>query len=112
MDRNYFDFASDPARARISLEKLPKSFSRLLMPHGLLIFLNSSPEVVYKRKGELTIEKAKLLQEKYINNALIFKIKIIDGDENHDEVYKNFLNFVSKEFLTALELQHSKCAIK
>lgn len=54
-DRYYFDFILDSKRSNITLDqKFPKAFFGLIMKPTLNFFLYAQPEVILKRKKELT----------------------------------------------------------
>ena len=59
-DRHFYDFITDPARARIRLPKWFLNFSMRFVPKPDFTFLLfTSPEIMRQRKPELTIEELK-----------------------------------------------------
>lgn len=99
LDRSFFDFASDLTRARIPAYRLPTFLLRALMPSGMLIYLDASPENVVARKGELSLDKAKMLQERYRATCKVVNAKVLNGDSPPDIVFMELLEFLSKEYM-------------
>lgn len=104
LDRCFLDFASDLARARIPDRRLPQGVVRLLMPAGMLFFLDAMPETVVARKGELKLEKAKTLQSQYLETTRVAGGSVLNGEANPEEVFSEFLQYVSTKYLQSLQV--------
>lgn len=102
MDRSFLDFASDLTRSRIPAARLPGWLLRTLIPKGQLFFLDASPDVVVARKGELTLEKAHSLQASYRETCNCVGATLLGGDRTADEVFKELLDHLSREYLQRL----------
>lgn len=101
-DRSIIDFSSDLDRARIPHKKLPKWLIRALLPKGTFFYLNASPAVAVHRKGELTLERATLLSGRYQHTALIARTAKLDGDQDADAVFSEFMSVITKRRLMKL----------
>ena len=99
MDRSFFDFASDLARARIPHAQLPGWFIRTLLPEGMLVYVFADAEAVVARKGELTADRAKGLIMRYARTVELTHAICLDGNQGADGVFHDFLNAVSAHVL-------------
>jgi thymidylate kinase len=67
-DRYYFDFIEDAKRSNITLPKgFRKAFYRLVNKPSVNIFLHAKPELILKRKQEMSYEDIQLLTSSYKN---------------------------------------------
>ena len=94
LDRSFVDFSADLTRARIPESSLPAWLIRLGAPKGSLLFLDASPEVVVRRKGELQLAKAADLRQRYLEIIKQIDGLVIDGEATPDDVFKNILEKV------------------
>ncbi|MBK6006672.1 hypothetical protein JJB11_11270 [Ramlibacter ginsenosidimutans] len=102
-DRSFFDFASDLSRARIPHAQLPDWLLRVLVPKGVLCFVDASPDCVVQRKGELTLENATRIRAGYLRTAELSQAVVLDGNASATEVFKQLLAHVSAEYLRRLD---------
>lgn len=102
-DRSFVDFVSDLTRARIPQAQLPAWLVRLLRPTGQLFYLDASPEAVVARKGELTLEKAYSLQKNYHATSDVAGVTILNGNNTPDEVFRDLLGHISREYMRRIE---------
>lgn len=102
-DRSFVDFVSDLTRARIPQAQLPTWLVRLLRPTGYLFYLDASPDTVVARKGELTLEKACSLQKNYHATCDVAGVTILNGNNTPDEVFRDLLGHISREYLSRIE---------
>jgi thymidylate kinase len=103
LDRSFFDFAADLTRARIPAWHLPGWILRALMPPGVLVFLDASAENVVARKGELDMERAKALRERYCEIGLAVAATSLDGDKSPDLVFKDLLEYIARYYMALIE---------
>jgi hypothetical protein len=102
LDRNFIDFVSDLTRARIPARTLPVWMVRALAPRGLIFYLAADPEAVVKRKGELSLEKARMLDAQYRITARATRAAMLDGNADPDTVFRHLLEKISAEFMRRL----------
>lgn len=95
-DRYYYDFITDPARARIRLPKWFLNFTLLFVPKPDFTFLLlTSAETMQKRKPELTIDELKQQSNDY--RSLLPMIKNsheIDAGKPVEEIVNKILGFL------------------
>ncbi|RII27941.1 MAG: hypothetical protein CXR31_06890 [Geobacter sp.] len=103
LDRSFLDFASDLTRARIQARRLPDWLLRMMMPSGLLFYLDATPEAVVARKGELTLEKAFKLRMSYLDTCKTIGAKLLNSDETPDAVFRELLSHVSQEYMRRID---------
>jgi len=83
-DRYFYDMIADPERSRISLPFwLLKLFSYFIPSPKSPFFIHTETEKIIERKGELTKEKANMLNKRYIKLTRCNKFMIV---VNNDEV--------------------------
>lgn len=77
-DRYSYDFLVDPIRVRLNLPMWCRKFFVKCMPHPKIVFyLNASPEVIFKRKQELTLDeirRQRVVYKKVANSHTRFNI--------------------------------------
>lgn len=112
LDRSFLDFASDPTRSRIPFSSLPHWLIRLLIPEGLLFYLDASPEVVVRRKGELSLEKARSLRCAYLETSSVVGATLLKADRPSDAVFSELLEHVSREYLRRIKAAEAKVVRK
>jgi thymidylate kinase len=103
MDRSFMDFVADLARAKIPHRRLPDLLLKGAAPVGCLVFLDADPAVVVDRKGELTLEKARDLQQRYRDTVRRLGATAIDGNGSSDAVYGQLLGCVERWHRAHLE---------
>jgi thymidylate kinase len=101
-DRSFFDFASDLTRARIPPFLLPQAVVRFMSPSGLLFLLDASPEAAVQRKNELSLDKARALQQRYRSTARAVGAAALHADSSPDDVFRSLLEHVSGEYIRRL----------
>lgn len=92
MDRCFADFVADLSRARIPARNLPGWLMALCSPVGCLIYLDASAETVVRRKGELTLEKASELRDRYFEVFGLIRGHVLNGEGTPTEVYSRILD--------------------
>jgi len=104
-DRYYHDILIDRIRYRQAKMMNPTLAVASLIPSPDLCFIiDATSEVVVKRKGELTFEKAEELRKSYLNFAATHKNSIIIGNSDESEqanyqVQKSVLTFLNKRII-------------
>jgi thymidylate kinase len=98
-DRYYHDYFVDMERYQYNLPKfLPRMFLFMIPKPDLLIILNASPEVIYERKKELTIEEIEDQQIKYKQIAKKEKKSVIvDANLPLDKVVDDITEIILKK---------------
>lgn len=88
-DRYSYDFIVDPLRTKLNLPMWVRKFFVALTPQPKIVFfLDASPEVVYARKQELSLEEIERQGKAYRELALSNpqKFKIINAEKTPDEM--------------------------
>lgn len=101
-DRSFADFAADLTRARIQDFYLPGWLMRLCTAKGTFIFLDAEPETVVFRKGELQLDKATDLRQRYLNVFREIEGVVIDAEGAPDVVFSLVLKQIDAAFFTIL----------
>jgi hypothetical protein len=88
--------------------ELSKLALNLFSLNGLNIYLDASPELAVARKGELSLERAQLLQSRYI--SIIKKIggDRINGSLAEDQVSAQILDLIDAQFRSRLQAKVAK----
>lgn len=94
MDRCFADFAADLSRSKIPHRKIHPSILKFCAPVGCLMFIDAQPEVVVRRKGELTLEKASELRDRYREIFALLEGQIINGDASQQSVFESILGCI------------------
>jgi thymidylate kinase len=102
LDRSFADFVADLTRARIPDFCLPNWLTRLCAPKGTFLFLDASPETVVRRKGELQLEKATDLRQRYLNIFRQVDGVVIDAEGTPDVVFSLVLEQVDAVYRARL----------
>jgi len=91
LDRSFADFAADLTRSRIPSFHLPHWLIRLCVPKGSLFYLDASPETVVRRKGELQLDKATELRQRYLEVYQLVEGNVIDAEGSPDQVFAKII---------------------
>jgi thymidylate kinase len=92
LDRSFLDFSADLTRSRIPDFRLPVWLIRLCGPRGTLLFLDALPATVVRRKGELQLDKATDLRQRYLSMFKQVNGAVIDAESTPDIVFADVLN--------------------
>lgn len=103
-DRYIYDFIVDPFRSRINLPTWVRKFYVKLTPQPKIVFyLHADPDVIFKRKQELTLEEIKRQNEIYLDLAKSNKrFKILDANRHYDESVDEALEIILDTFCEKL----------
>ncbi|NCC04911.1 MAG: hypothetical protein EOM37_12925 [Proteobacteria bacterium] len=108
LDRSFVDFSTDLTRSRIPPFRLPGWLIRFCTPKGIILYLDASPETVVVRKGELGIEKAAVLRDRYLRVIEDIKGRVIDAEGLPEEVFRRVLDELDAVYHTRLKATASK----
>lgn len=105
-DRYYYDYFVDLTRYRYSFPKwVPKAFAWSIPTPDVIFVLEGTPEVLHKRKQELTVEELTRQTEEYHKISLKYKnAVIINVDNSLDDVVRQ----ITKEILYRKALRTAK----
>ncbi len=108
LDRSFVDLAADMDRVKIPHMDLSEPALNLFCLNGLNIYIDTSPELAVARKGELSLERARLLQSRYI--SIIEKIggDRINGSLPEDQVSAQILDLIDAQFRNRLQAKVTK----
>lgn len=85
-DRYYHDMLVDPARYRLPRGSfLPRGLAPLVPRPDIWLVLHAPPELLVARKGEITLEAARVLSQGYERLALQLGANLIDTGRGLDE---------------------------
>lgn len=97
-DRYYFDFILDPRRFRINIPMRIMKFCEIFIPKAdLIISLGSSPEIIFNRKPETSLEEV-TRQTEYLRNLVEKKRNAVwvDTGVPIDESVENILTEIDR----------------
>jgi len=103
-DRYSYDFLVDPGRTRLNLPMWLRKLFVKCMPHPRLVFyLDATPEVIYKRKQELTLDEIIRQTAAYKELATSHKRFIsLDADRPVSESVDDALKIILETFTVKL----------
>lgn len=103
-DRYIYDFIVDPFRSRINLPTWVRKLYVKLTPQPKIVFyLHADPDVIYKRKQELTLEEIKRQNKIYLDLANSHdRFKILDANRRYDESVDEALEIILDTFCEKL----------
>lgn len=104
-DRYSYDFIVDPKRTKLNLpEAVRKFFVKLTPQPGIVFCLNARPEVVYKRKQELSLEEIRRQSELYKKVAESDKKRfvIIDAERTPNEMANQAVQYILSKYTEKL----------
>ena len=103
-DRYIYDFIVDPFRSRINLPTWVRKLYVKLTPQPKIVFyLHADPDVIYKRKQELTLEEIKRQNKIYLDLANSHdRFKILDANRRYDESVDEALEIILDIFCEKL----------
>ena len=102
LDRSFLDFAADLTRSRIPDYPLPGWLIRLCAPRGTLLFLDALPETVVRRKGELKLDKATDLRQRYLRAFELVDGTVIEAEGTTDIVFTHILDQIDAVYRARL----------
>ncbi len=98
LDRCFTDFAADLTRARIPGLRLPLWLVRLCAPRGRLLFLDVLPQTAVSRKGELDLDRATYLRQRYLNVFGVVDGEVISAEGAPDVVFSRILERIDRVY--------------
>lgn len=103
-DRYSYDFIVDPGRTRLGLPKwIRKTYVKFMAHPKIVFYLKADPDVIYKRKQELTLEEIKRQNEIYLEVAKSHpRFKILDANRHYDESVNEALHIILDTFCERL----------
>ncbi len=103
-DRYSYDFIVDPGRTRLNLSLWVRKLYVKCMYHPKIVFyLSADPEVIYKRKQELTLEEIKRQTEEYQKVVTSHKRFVtLDANRNVNESVDDALRIILDTFTEKL----------
>ena len=103
-DRYIYDFIVDPKRSRINLPTwLRKLYVKFTPQPKIVFYLHADPDVIFKRKQELTLEEIKRQNEIYLNLAKSHpRFKTLDANRHYNESVNEALEIILNEFCEKL----------
>lgn len=103
-DRYSYDFIVDPLRTRLNLPKPIRKFFVFLTPKPKTVFvLHASPEVVYRRKQELTLEEIERQSKAYEELSKTSRRFVrIDAEETPEQMANAAMQVILKRFAKKL----------
>lgn len=102
-DRSFIDFCADLERVKIPHVEINPLLKKFLTIKGLNFYLDAEPSTVVSRKGELNIEKAESLKNRYLKNIDQINGIKIDGDEPEIDVSKSILDNIDSYYCKVIE---------
>ena len=103
-DRYIYDFIVDPYRSRINLPTwIRKLYVKFTPQPKIVFYLHADPDVIFKRKQELTLEEIKRQNEIYLNLAKSHpRFKTLDANRHYNESVNEALEIILNEFCEKL----------
>lgn len=103
-DRYSYDLLVDPTRTRLNLPMWIRKIFVKFMPHPKVVFyLDASPEVIYKRKQELTLNEIKRQTAAYKKVASSHKRFVsLDADRPVNESVDDGIKIILESFTVKL----------
>jgi thymidylate kinase len=98
LDRSFTDFAADLTRSRIPDFHLPAWLLRFCTPKGSVLFLDALPETVVQRKGELQLDKATELRQRYLKVLRQIEGQVVDAEGAPEEVFARLLKQIDNVY--------------
>ena len=88
-DRYSYDFIVDPMRTKLNLPESVRKFFVKLTPQPKIVFcLDASPDVIYKRKQELSLEEItrQISEYRKLANTDTERFKVINAEQTPEEM--------------------------
>lgn len=103
-DRYSYDFIVDPRRTKLNLPLWVRKFFVALTPKPKVVFvLDASPEVIYQRKQELTMEEIMRQRGEYLKLAKGDKrFHVISAEKTPGEMAKEAVDILLAEFAKSI----------
>lgn len=99
-DRYIYDFLVDPERTRIKLPYwLRKCFTKLVVEPQIVFVLQTTPEVIYKRKQELTFEEIEKQLKDFKRLATNSRFVILDAGKTPKEISRDAIKVIVNKFM-------------
>ena len=105
-DRYIYDFVVDPKRSRINLPRwIRVTFARLVIQPQIVFVLLADPDVIYKRKQELTKEEiSRQLFEFKKLTSFGKHVVFIDANQDIDTMVGQATEIIMNRFLNKIRL--------
>lgn len=98
-DRYSYDFIVDPGRIRINLPLWIRKALVALTPKPKTVFLlKASPEVIYSRKQELTLEEIREQSERYDALVKNKRFVIIDAEQSPEKMAEDAIEIILNRY--------------
>lgn len=104
-DRYSYDFIVDPLRTKLSLPVWVRKFFVALTPQPKIVFcLDASPEVVYARKQELTLEEITRQRKEYLKLAKknAKRFIVINAEQTPEQMAKEAVQILLNKYTVSL----------
>ncbi len=100
-DRYIYDFLVDPRRTRICLPYwIRRLFAKMVKQPKLVFVLNTTADIIYQRKQELTkeeIERQLVEYRKLVN--VTSKVVLLDASKTPEEIAKDAMRHIADTFM-------------
>ncbi len=100
-DRYSYDFIVDPQRTKLKLpDGIRKFFVKLTPQPQIVFFLEASPEIIYSRKQELTLEEIErqTLQYKLLAESNKSRFVIINAEQTPEKMASDALEIILERY--------------
>lgn len=108
LDRSFVDLAADMDRVKIPHMNLSQKVLNFFSLNGLNIYLDASPKDAVARKGELSIDRALLLQSRYIDIFNKIGGNRVNGDLSKDQVSAQLLDLIDRQYRKRIQAKVAK----
>lgn len=104
-DRYSYDLIVDPLRIRLKLPLWVRKTFVMFMPHPKIVFyLHADPDVIYKRKQELTLDEIMRQNIEYKNVATSHKrFIVLDSNRSINEIVDDALKIILDTYTEKLQ---------
>jgi thymidylate kinase len=100
-DRYIYDFLVDPRRTRISLPYwIRRLFTKMVKQPKLVFVLNTTADIIYQRKQELTKEEIERQLKEYKKLGIVSKnVVFLDAAKAPEEIAKDAMRHIANTFM-------------
>lgn len=99
-DRYIYDFLVDPERTRIKLPYwIRKIFTKLVVEPRIVFVLQTTPDVIYKRKQELTYEEIEKQLKDFSRLVTSPRFVPLDAGQTPEQISKDALKIILDKFM-------------
>ena len=103
-DRYIYDFLIDPERTRIKLPYwIRKTFTKIVIEPRLVFVLQTSPDVIYKRKQELTYEEIEKQLKDFAKLIKSSRFIRIDAGQTPEQMSRDALKVLLEKFMKKVD---------